>query len=64
MESNNEDAFHSNNSIEEKKASVMDAFTKSKFVGNYELLKTIGEGSFAKVKLATHRLTNQSVPIP
>lgn len=31
------------------------------FVGNYEILQTIGEGSFAKVKLAKHRITHQKV---
>jgi hypothetical protein len=34
---------------------------KHKYVGNYEMLKTVGEGSFARVKLAVHRLTNQKV---
>lgn len=34
---------------------------KPKYVGNYELQQTIGEGSFAKVKLAVHRLTQQKV---
>ncbi|KAJ3130517.1 Map microtubule affinity-regulating kinase [Nowakowskiella sp. JEL0407] len=36
---------------------------KHKHLGNYEILKTIGEGSFAKVKLGIHRLTNQQVAI-
>ncbi|KAJ3321216.1 MAP microtubule affinity-regulating kinase 1 [Blyttiomyces sp. JEL0837] len=36
---------------------------KHKYVGNYEILKTIGEGSFAKVKLAIHRFTNHKVAI-
>ncbi|KAJ3214569.1 hypothetical protein HDU67_001489 [Dinochytrium kinnereticum] len=36
---------------------------KHKFIGNYEILKTVGEGSFARVKLAIHRLTNQKVAI-
>ncbi|OAJ39604.1 hypothetical protein BDEG_23435 [Batrachochytrium dendrobatidis JEL423] len=36
---------------------------KSKHVGNYKLLETIGEGSFAKVKLAIHRLTRQKVAV-
>ena len=30
-------------------------------IGNYEVSKSLGEGSFAKVKLATHRLTGQKV---
>lgn len=36
---------------------------KHKILGNYALGRTVGEGSFAKVKLATHRLTNQEVAI-
>lgn len=31
------------------------------YVGNYRLGKTLGEGSFAKVKLAKHCVTNQKV---
>ena len=34
---------------------------KPKYIGNYEIIKTIGEGSFAKVKLGSHRLTGQMV---
>lgn len=30
-------------------------------VGNYRLLKTIGKGNFAKVKLARHVLTSKEV---
>ena len=30
-------------------------------VGNYNLVKTVGEGNFAKVKLATHKLTGAEV---
>lgn len=30
-------------------------------VGNYRLLKTIGKGNFAKVKLARHVLTGKEV---
>ncbi|TNN47444.1 Serine/threonine-protein kinase MARK1 [Liparis tanakae] len=30
-------------------------------VGNYRLLKTIGKGNFAKVKLAKHTLTGREV---
>ncbi|KAI8607620.1 A kinase Mark2PAR-1 mutant, partial [Chytriomyces sp. MP71] len=36
---------------------------KHKYIGNYEILKTIGEGSFARVKLAIHRLTKQKVAL-
>lgn len=32
-------------------------------IGSYTFLKTIGEGSFAKVKLAVHKLTDQKVAI-
>uniref|UniRef100_A0AAY4AP66 non-specific serine/threonine protein kinase n=1 Tax=Denticeps clupeoides TaxID=299321 RepID=A0AAY4AP66_9TELE len=32
-------------------------------IGNYRLLKTIGKGNFAKVKLARHILTGQEVAI-
>lgn len=30
-------------------------------IGNYTFVKTLGEGNFAKVKLAKHKLTNQEV---
>jgi MAP/microtubule affinity-regulating kinase len=30
-------------------------------IGNYGFVKTLGEGNFAKVKLAKHRLTGQEV---
>lgn len=30
-------------------------------IGNYLFQKTVGEGNFAKVKLATHKLTNAEV---
>ncbi|KAI8922335.1 kinase-like domain-containing protein [Powellomyces hirtus] len=32
-------------------------------IGNYDYVRTIGEGSFAKVKLAIHRLTDEKVAI-
>merc|ERR1719403_389009 len=32
-------------------------------IGKYRLLKTIGKGNFAKVKLARHVLTNREVAI-
>jgi len=35
--------------------------TSVKRIGNYELGKNIGEGNFAKVKLATHVLTKEQV---
>ena len=30
-------------------------------VGNYVFIKTVGEGNFAKVKLATHKITGAEV---
>ena len=42
---------------------VKQVSSKSRHVGNYELMKTIGEGSFATVKIATHRFTGQQVAI-
>ncbi|KAJ3057498.1 MAP microtubule affinity-regulating kinase 1 [Rhizophlyctis rosea] len=36
---------------------------RHRYVGNYEILRTIGEGSFAKVKLGVHRLTGEKVAI-
>lgn len=36
---------------------------KEKKIGNYILGKTIGEGTFGKVKLATHTLTGEKVAI-
>lgn len=30
-------------------------------VGNYVFSKTLGEGNFAKVKLAKHKITSQEV---
>lgn len=32
-------------------------------IGAYHVIKTLGEGSFGKVKLATHRVTNQQVAL-
>ncbi|KAI9277981.1 hypothetical protein BC943DRAFT_298491 [Umbelopsis sp. AD052] len=37
--------------------------TDSPTIGCYQLGKTIGEGTYGKVKLATHRLTGQNVAI-
>ncbi|KAG5456760.1 MAG: hypothetical protein BJ554DRAFT_3398 [Olpidium bornovanus] len=33
-------------------------------IGNYQFVKTLGEGNFAKVKLAKHKLTEQEVRSP
>ena len=40
---------------------VLRAFMHTKRVGNYLLGKTLGEGSFAKVKEAMHTLTGEKV---
>jgi len=32
-------------------------------VGQYSVIRTLGEGSFGKVKLATHRVTGQQVAL-
>lgn len=41
---------------------LLDGFSSSdlKTVGNYQLGRLIGKGSFGKVYLATHKLTNGS----
>ncbi|KAJ3096246.1 Map microtubule affinity-regulating kinase [Phlyctochytrium planicorne] len=36
---------------------------RKKFLGNYQLLKTIGQGAFSKVKLGIHKETGQKVAI-
>lgn len=43
------------------KDSAAGAHNKPQYVGNYEIIKTIGEGSFAKVKLGKHRLSHLQV---
>ena len=37
--------------------------TKLKTIGHYILDRTIGEGTFGKVKLGTHKLTQEKVAI-
>lgn len=39
------------------------ATTEDTYVGKYKLVKTIGKGNFAKVKLAKHMPTGQEVSI-
>jgi 5'-AMP-activated protein kinase catalytic alpha subunit len=36
---------------------------KQRTIGDYSLLKSIGEGTFGKVKLGVHQLTNEKVAI-
>ncbi|KAJ3326263.1 hypothetical protein HDV06_000139 [Boothiomyces sp. JEL0866] len=51
------------NSLSEDKNSKKNYGSKGSVVGNYQLLETIGEGSFAKVKIAIHQPTQQKVAI-
>jgi Neu-associated kinase len=56
----------SNNAPTPDKASTTDtgdipSDEKRKKVGNYVILKTIGEGSFAKVRLGVHLITEMKV---
>ena len=55
-----------NNTATPDKASTTgtgDTFSeeKRKKVGNYVILKTIGEGSFAKVRMGVHLITEMKV---
>lgn len=57
-----------NNSTTPEKASTIGTADigldeKRKKVGNYVILKTIGEGSFAKVRLGIHLITEMKVSI-
>uniref|UniRef100_A0A8D3BI37 non-specific serine/threonine protein kinase n=1 Tax=Scophthalmus maximus TaxID=52904 RepID=A0A8D3BI37_SCOMX len=45
------------------RSSAMSVADETPHVGNYRLLKTIGKGNFAKVKLARHTLTGREVAI-
>ncbi|KAJ3272985.1 Map microtubule affinity-regulating kinase [Terramyces sp. JEL0728] len=49
--------------VAEDKTSKKIVGSKGSVVGNYHLLETIGEGSFAKVKIAIHQPTQQKVAI-
>jgi serine/threonine protein kinase len=55
-----------NNNVTPDKASAigigdMPSDEKRKKVGNYVILRTIGEGSFAKVRLGIHLITEMKV---
>jgi len=57
-----------NNNATPDRASTVDTADispdeKRKKVGNYVILKTIGEGSFAKVRLGIHLVTEMKVNI-
>ncbi|XP_029904502.1 serine/threonine-protein kinase MARK1 isoform X2 [Myripristis murdjan] len=53
----------SRHSLPRSRGSVASAADEQPHVGNYRLLKTIGKGNFAKVKLARHTLTGREVAI-
>ncbi|XP_044199535.1 serine/threonine-protein kinase MARK1 [Thunnus albacares] len=53
----------SRHSLPRCRSSVTSAADEQPHVGNYRLLKTIGKGNFAKVKLARHTLTGREVAI-
>lgn len=49
------------NNINNNQNNMADNSEKKKKVGNYIISKTIGEGSFAKVRLGYHLITQQMV---
>ncbi|XP_041642348.1 serine/threonine-protein kinase MARK1-like [Cheilinus undulatus] len=53
----------SRHSLPPCRGSVTPSADEQPHVGNYRLLKTIGKGNFAKVKLARHTLTGREVAI-
>ncbi|XP_040891332.1 serine/threonine-protein kinase MARK1 [Toxotes jaculatrix] len=53
----------SRHSLPPCRSSVASLTDEQPHVGNYRLLKTIGKGNFAKVKLARHTLTGREVAI-
>ncbi|XP_061582101.1 serine/threonine-protein kinase MARK1 [Cololabis saira] len=53
----------SRHSLLPSRSSVATVTDEQPHVGNYRLLKTIGKGNFAKVKLARHILTSREVAI-
>uniref|UniRef100_A0A8P4K893 MAP/microtubule affinity-regulating kinase 3 n=1 Tax=Dicentrarchus labrax TaxID=13489 RepID=A0A8P4K893_DICLA len=55
--------FRRRHSLPPCRSSVTSATDEQPHVGNYRLLKTIGKGNFAKVKLARHTLTGREVAI-
>lgn len=45
------------------RSSLSSSVDEHPHIGNYRLLKTIGKGNFAKVKLARHLLTGREVRV-
>jgi Neu-associated kinase len=62
-----QDINHNNTTTPDKASTIgvgdMSPDEKRKKVGNYVILKTIGEGSFAKVRLGIHLITEMKVRI-
>lgn len=44
-------------------APLRDKMRTEQRIGAYNIVKTLGEGSFGKVKLAVHRMTGQQVAL-
>uniref|UniRef100_A0A7N8Y1T2 non-specific serine/threonine protein kinase n=1 Tax=Mastacembelus armatus TaxID=205130 RepID=A0A7N8Y1T2_9TELE len=53
----------SRHSLQPCRSSMTSIADEQPHVGNYRLLKTIGKGNFAKVKLARHTLTGREVAV-
>nr|ACM08355.1 Serine/threonine-protein kinase MARK1 [Salmo salar] len=53
----------SRHSLPRCRNSVASTTEEQPHIGNYRLLKTIGKGNFAKVKLARHILTGREVAV-
>ena len=56
---NKEKNINDNNKL--KKEKEEDEEKEEYILGNYKLGKTIGEGTFGKVKLGTHKMTGEKV---
>lgn len=48
---------------QERKVMVPTPHKADQRIGAYQIIKTLGEGSFGKVKLAVHRVTQQQVAL-
>ena len=59
----NNNISNNNNDTQKNKRIIVSKRTKVKQKGNYILENTIGEGAFAKVKLAKHIITGEKVAI-
>ena len=57
------DSYRSSSSKKDSQALPLSSNKKVTSIGYYELENSIGEGNFAKVRLATHTLTGQKVAV-